>query len=149
MTCDLIEILESVDHKNAEWPPGFNREALLRRIRALSPSLDAISGRRFELDDHAQDASFCADLWIQRPSTKPNRIDVVFALRFSNFGDLFTVWSHCEAERLPDAAQARLIEETARAGFRFVPKEVLERAYSGPCSFARAATWGERYFDYL
>ena len=36
---------------------------------------------------------------IQRPGPQPNLIDTVFAPRFSNFSDLFTTWSHCQAEQ--------------------------------------------------
>lgn len=42
------------------------------------------------LDDRAQDASFFADLSIQTTGERPNWIDTVFAVRFSNFGGLFT-----------------------------------------------------------
>ena len=83
------EILEQYDDpKNAEYPPGFVWSSFHDRLMALQPELERIADRPFVLDDQVQDASFFADLSIQRSGSQPNLIDTVFAIRFSNFGGL-------------------------------------------------------------
>jgi hypothetical protein len=137
------------DPEHAEYPPTFDWSALRARVAALQPELERVAKRRFVLDDKAQDASFWGDLSIQRPAHKPNGIDTVFAVRFSNFAELFTSWHHCEGEQLSKEVAAALIAEVARAGFRFVPPAALDEAYSGRHPGFRGGTWWHRFFDYL
>ena len=80
MNPSVSDLLEAADDENAEYPHAFDRERLLQRLHNLRLRVEEIAGRRFELDDRAQDASFCADLSIQRPGAEPNWIDTVFAL---------------------------------------------------------------------
>ncbi|HEY6726670.1 MAG TPA: hypothetical protein VI197_21700 [Polyangiaceae bacterium] len=115
---------------------------------ALQPVLEHIAGRRFVLDDRVQDASFFADLSIQTPGPKPNWIDTVFALRFSNFADLFSTWSH-GPETLDHAVAKELVAAVAAAGFHFVPYEALQEPYTGRCGAIRPKVWWIRFFDYL
>jgi hypothetical protein len=143
---ELLDAADDPDH--AEHPPGFDWATLRVRTAALQPILERIAGRPFVLDDRAQDASFFADLSIQIPGSQPNWIDTVFAVRFSNFGDLFTTWSH-GPERLPDAIVAELVAAVEVAGFRFVPWEALEEPYNGRYPGFRSTTWWIRFFDYL
>jgi hypothetical protein len=146
----IRKLLEQADNAvHAEYPPGFDWSALRARVTALIPELKRIAGRELALDDQVQDASFFGDLSIQRPGPRPNWIDTVFALRFSNFGDLFTTWSHCQAEQLPDLVAARLVAATERAGFRFVPSGALDEPYSGRHPGISDARWWLRFFDYL
>ena len=119
---EVRHLLEGADDPvHTEFDPGLDRPAIRARVAALRPELEEIAGRAFELDDRAQDASFFADLSLQRPGPKPNWIDTVFAVRFSNFGSLFTTWSHCQAEHLPDEVVDQLLAAVSRAGFRYVP----------------------------
>jgi hypothetical protein len=137
------------DPEHAEYPPGFDWSALQARVAALRPKLEQIANREFVLDDQAQDATFFGDLSIQRPGPKPNWIDTVFALRFSNFGDLFTTWSHCKVEQLSNEVAAELVAQVERAGFRFVPPAVLDEPYSGLHPGFKGGPWWPRFFDYL
>jgi hypothetical protein len=114
----------------------------------LQPTLERIAGRPFVLDDGAQDASFFADLSIQTPGERPNWIDTMVAVRFSNFGRLFTTWSH-GPERLPAAVEAELVAAVEAAGFRFVPPGALDEPYTGRSEVFRSTTWWIRFFDYL
>jgi hypothetical protein len=143
----LLEQADDAEH--AEYPPEFDRSALWVRVAALQPVLERIAGRAFVLDDNAQDVSFFGDLSIQRPGAQPNWIDTVFAVRFSNFGNLFTTWSHCQVEQLPEATAAALVAATERAGFRFVPSSALDEPYSGHHPSFSGAVWWLRFFDYL
>src|SRR5262245_42736176 len=94
------ELLEEADDPtHAEVDPRLDWPAIHTRVATLLPELEQIAGRAVVLDDRVEDASFFADLSVQRPGPRPNWIDTVFAIRLSNFGRLFTTWSHCEAER--------------------------------------------------
>ncbi|HJT78239.1 MAG TPA: hypothetical protein VJ739_13630 [Gemmataceae bacterium] len=146
----IRELLDATDDsEHAEHPPGFDWSALRGRVTALQPELERVARRPFVLDDKVQDASFFADLFIRRPGPQTNWIDTVFAVRFSNFGRLFTTWSHCETEQLPKAVAAELIAAVERAGFRYVPPSVLDEPYSGRHPALRGSTWWIRFFDYL
>jgi hypothetical protein len=136
------------DPEHAEYPPGFERSALRARVAALRPGLERLAKRQFGLDDQAQDASFFGDLSIQRPAPEPGGIETVFAVRFSNFGDLFTSWRHCDGELLPEEVAAELVAQVARAGFRFVPPAALDEPYSGRHPGFQGGTWWHRFFEY-
>jgi hypothetical protein len=144
------KLLEQADDpRHAEYPPGFDWSALRARVASLQPELERIAGRTFVLDDKPQDASFFGDLSIQQPGPEPNCIDTLFAVRFSNFGDLFTIWNHCHAEELPEAVAAKLVSSVEQAGFRFIPAAALDELYSGRHPGFSGAAWWLRFFDYL
>jgi hypothetical protein len=151
MNPTLRELLDAADDPtHAEYPPGFDRAAMRSRVAALQLKLERIVGRAFVLDDTAQDASFCIDLTIQRPGPQPNWIDTVFAVRFSNFGELFTTWRHCQTEALSERVIAEVVTEVERAGFRYIPAAALDEAYSGRHpGVGRLYTWWIRFFDYV
>ncbi len=87
---ELLGVAEDLDH--AERLPGFDWVDLCVRVTSLWPA--QIAGQPFMLDDRAQDASWFADMSIQPPGPQPNWTDTVFAVRFSNFGELFITCSH-------------------------------------------------------
>jgi hypothetical protein len=145
-TRQLLDAADDPEH--TEYPPGFDWSGLRARVSALQPILERIAGRPFVLDDNAQDASFFGDLSIQRPGWQPNWIETVLAVRFSNFSDLFTTWSH-SSERLPESVAAKLVEAVQEAGFRFVSPAALEEPYTGRNPAFRDTTWGIRFFDYV
>jgi hypothetical protein len=125
----------------------IGRRSLLGSPRS-SWNWGRIAGRAFELDDRVQDATFFADLSVQRPGPKPNWIDTVFAVRFSYFGMLCTTWSHCETERLPDEVVEELLAAVSRAGFKYVPAEPLAAPYTGRNPAFAGSSWWIRFFDY-
>jgi hypothetical protein len=143
---EVLDAADDPDH--AEYPPGFDWAGLRARVAALQPVLERVAGRSFVLDDRAQDASFYADLSIQTTGERPNWIYTVFAVRFSNFGDLFTTWNYGPA-RLPDAVAAELVAAVEATGFRFVPPEALGEPYTGRNPGFRNTTWWIRFFDYV
>jgi hypothetical protein len=150
MEQSVRELLDAADDPtHVEDDPRIDWLAIHTRVAALRPELERIAGRAFVLDDRVQDATFFADLSIQRPGTRPNWIDTVFALRFSNFGWLFTTWSHCEAERLPDELAAELVAAVSRAGFRYVPASALDAPYTGRHPGFSGSSWWIRFFDYV
>lgn len=144
----IRELLDSADDtEHAEYPPGFGWLALQTRVRALQPVLETIAGCSFVLDDGAQDASFFGDLSVHITGERPNHIDTIFAVRFSNFGDLFTTWHTVDG--MPTAVATKLVEAVQTAGFRFIPSDALQEPYTGRSPGFRGAAWGIRYFDYL
>ncbi len=144
-----LELLCRADHPVAvECPPGFDRPALLARVSRLKPVLERLAGQSFVLDASVEDAGFVADLSIQRPGEGGRCIETVLALRFSNFGQLFTVWSVLP-EPLPEPLVAVLVEAASAAGFHYVCTDELDEAYTGSHRLFRHASWWERYFDYF
>jgi hypothetical protein len=144
------ELLDSADDPvHAEGDPGLDWLSIHARVTALQPELERLAGRPFVLDDQVQDASFFADLAIRRPGPQPNWIDTVFAVRFSNFGRMFTTWSHCQAEQLPPALVAQLIATVLQAGFRYVPASALDEPYTGRHPGFAGSSWWIRFFDYV
>lgn len=87
-------------------------------------------------------------LSIEVPGPRPNWIHTVFAVRFSNFADLFSTWSH-GPETLDDAVVKKLVAAVEAAGFHFVPYEALQEPYTGRCSDVGRTSWWIRFFDYL
>jgi hypothetical protein len=155
----IHELLEAVDDSiNTEHPPEFEWDILSARVELLKPELERIAGRPFDLDHEVQDASFFGDLGVYRlteqeaPLGRRERgrvLEAVFAVRFSNFGALFTTWSVCRTERLSDGLITELVRAVSLAGFLYVPTEALDEAYTGPNPAFDGATWWERYFDYF
>ena len=77
------------------------------------------------------------------------RTDTVFALRFSNFGMLFTTWSYGQAEQLSADVIEALVQATIAARFQYVPSERLRTPYTGENPAFADATWWDRFFDYV
>jgi len=150
MEQSVRELLDAADDPiQAERDSTLDWAAIRAFVVAVRSELERITGRPFVLDDTAQDASFYADLSIQRQGSQPNWIDTVFALRFSNFGRLFTTWSYCESERLPDGVAAELVAAAERAGFRYVSASALEAPYTGCHPGFAGSSWWIRFFDYV
>jgi hypothetical protein len=142
------EMLEEADDpEHAAGDPRLDWPVIHARVAALRPELERIAGRVFVHDDHVQDASFFADVSVQRPGPQPHRIDTVFALRFSSFGWLFTTWSSCETERLPPEVVEKLVAAVSWAGFHYVPASALEEPYTGRHLGFAGSSWWNRFFD--
>lgn len=150
MEPEVRELLEAADDPvHAECDPTLDWPAIHAQVAALRPELEGIAGRAIVQDKSVQDASFFTELSIHRPGSQPNWSDTVFAVRFSGFGKLFTTWSHCEAERLPDALVAQIVAAVERAGFRYVPAAALDVPYTGKHPGFGGSSWWIRFFDYV
>jgi len=148
-----LKFLELADHETAcEFPPGFNYRASMRRVEDLKPKLDTILGRSLQLDKNVQDASFFTELSIlESPKNGMNIYHCVLGVRFSSFGNLFTVWSNSIVEKINEARVAKVIAETEEAGFIYIDTETLEQRYTGKNQYlaGNIENWRERFFDYL
>jgi hypothetical protein len=145
---NTLKLLQAADDAtNVEFPPMFDWAGLRSQLLDLQPHLERIASRGFTLNDKVQDASFFGDLAIVKAGEKPNWFEYVFALRFSNFGRLFTTCNSSSEKLSPDIA-ARLIEAAATARFVYVEPEALDEAYAGANQVFTGATWWARFFDY-
>lgn len=143
-----LRLLQAADDAtNVECPPKFDWTGLQSQLLSLQPHLERIAGRTFTLDDKVQDASFFGDLAIVKAGERPNWFEYVFALRFSNFGKLFTVCNSSSEKLSPDTV-ARLVDAATTAGFAYVEPEALDEPYVGANRAFSEATWWARYFDY-
>ena len=131
--------LESADEPAAsDRPREFDPQTLRERVLGLRAELTQITGDEFYLDDDAQLAAFFGDLSSD-----------FFTVRFSNFGSLFTTWSHGgQKERYPDELIAELVQAVSLAGFRYVTMEQLETPYTGRHKHVATETWWDRFFEW-
>jgi len=148
-----LKLLELADHETAcESPPDFNHRASMKRVEDLKPKLSAIVGKSFEMDLNVQDASFFTELQIlEPPNYGVNMYHYVLGVRFSSFGNFFTVWSNSISEKIDDAKIAEVIATTEAAGFVYMDAETLEQKYTGKNQYlvGDVENWWSRFFDYM
>jgi hypothetical protein len=150
MDAKMLLLLQSADDpEHCEQPWEFDRRAAMSRVELVIPELERIIGRPLELDTAVQDASFFTEIWLRRPAAKAGYIDVLIAVRFSAFADLFTVWTSCPDEPLPEALVQRVVAAVEEFGFRFVDEDSLAEPYSGANEAFVGETWWYRFFEYL
>jgi len=152
VNAEKLKLLELADHVTAcEFPLGFNYRTSTKQVEDIKPKLDAIAGEPFELDLNVQDASFFTELHILEPANYGvNMYYYVLGIRFSSFGNFFTVWSNSISEKIDISKIAEIISETEAAGFVFIDAETLEQKYTGKNRhLANLDNWRLRYFDYL
>ena len=155
MDATKLQLLEMTDDLVAcEYPVNFDFRVSMQRVKALKPKLDAIAGKTFEIDENVQDASFFTELAIFEEadfsSNTGKIIYTVLGIRFSSFGNLFTIWSNSVTEKLKQSKVDEIIAETERHGFVFVEVEALDEPYTGKhLHLSHLENWWLRYFDYL
>jgi hypothetical protein len=67
------------------------------------------------------------------------------AVRFSSFGNLFTVWSNTTLPKLTIESVVSLLESS---GFLYVLPECLDEPYTGQNAVFLGQPWRVRFFDY-
>lgn len=142
-------LLDADDPVASECPEGFDWTTAMARVGALVPALEATVGRPLTIDNNVQDASFFTDVACHREVSHPGMgrvLEWVIAVRFSCFGNLFTVV--CAADVAPSVVD-RVIAVVSGAGFVHVPASELSEPYTGPHPSFRTTTWWIRFFDYL
>jgi len=147
MKPETLRLLEEADDPvGTEFPKDGGGEDLWRRIQGLVAPLERIVGRPLRLDEGVQDASFATDIALVEEEPKGVYAPVL-AVRFSNFGRLFTVWS---SSGTPDPDLCRRIVETVRAeGFVYIEEAELSEPYTRRNPHLKDTTWWIRFFDYL
>jgi hypothetical protein len=150
MDAKMLLLFQSADDpERCEYPSGFDERAAITRVESVIPQLERILGVPLELDTAVQDASFFTEISLQRPAPEAGYIDVVIGVRFSSFGDLFTVWSSCSFGGLARTAVQQVVTAVEEHGFHYVEEDVLAEPYTGPNPAFSGSTWGYRFFEYL
>lgn len=142
-------LLDADDPVAYELPAGFDWTRAMTRVRALVPSLEAIVARPLTVDGNVQDASFFTEVACHREVSHPGMgcvLEPIIAVRFSCFGDLFTVVS---AAGVAPSVLEQVIARVADAGFVHVPASELSEPYTGRHPSFHTTTWWIRFFDYL
>ena len=157
MKKEIIRLLEaSDDPENCEYPREFNRYTSLGRVIDLKYELEKIVGRSFELEDRIFDSSYFAELDIKEP-TPAKVLDLgevtlrVVRLRFSCFGNLFTILEESLIDKLSLSVIKEIIAAAESHGFVYIDEGILlEEPYTG-CNkeLKDISSWWERYFDYI
>ena len=138
MKRDIIKLLKAADDpENCEYPQDFDLSAAIARVIELKYDLDRIVGRPFEIEDRIFDASYFAELEIKEPS--PTKVlDLgevtlrVVRLRFSCFGNFFTILEESLIEKLSRSVIKEIIESAEVHGFVYIDEEILiEEPYTG------------------
>jgi hypothetical protein len=154
----LRELLEKHDDPDGgEFPVGANAPAykvMAESVTSIQRALRDELSLSLENSGGAQDCSFHAEIHVLHPSSyRPNGV-IAFtpeiAIRFSNFGRLFTIYSALPEllPRYPVDAIRAIVE---RHGWTYVPADQLHVIYDGRNTLLRNGvnTWWIRYFDYL
>ena len=128
---------------------AFSTDELRQSVLAVHGRLRAELGLELERDGIPNSGPYFDSLEDRRTvAGNPRHVYSAFAVRFSNFGRLFTVYGDDAKEfaALP-ADQARRIAE--EEGWSFVPAEALEEPYDGVYLSHRWPEWAwwDRYFS--
>jgi hypothetical protein len=155
MDIPTLRLLEQIDARRSvhpEYPDDFDWTHEIAQVRALAPVIEQIIGRPCTVDDHVQDASFLADIAAYEPASVrvggSNVIVAALAVRFSNFGRLFTTWSSTQTSPDP-AVVTEVINAVRERGYIYVDGAMLEVPYTGIDPRYKSGTWWIRFFDYL
>jgi hypothetical protein len=157
MKKNIIKLLKAADDpENCEYPRDFDWLAAMSRVIDLKPDLDRIVGQPFEINDRIFNASFFVELVIKelKPIKVFNLGEVtlkVVCLRFSCFGNFFTITEESLTDILSRSVIKDLITAAEARGFVYIDEEILlNEPYTG-CNkeLKDLASWWERYFDYI
>jgi hypothetical protein len=152
MDPDQLRLLLDIDARYAgelECPAGFDRVAALDEVHRLLPLLGEATGRRFDLDDSAQDASFFAELVthdIVTDARGDRATEILLAVRFSSFARLCTAWS-APANPPPPGLVAQVADVVRAHGYVFIDSDGLDGPYTGNARWK--ISWRSRFFDYV
>jgi hypothetical protein len=154
MEATKLKLFESVDDPQAcECPSNFDWQDSMSRVKASKSGLESLVGLTFLIDENVQDASFFTELAILGRERYVSGIGKIvgskIVIRFSCFGNLFTVYSTSEDEKLEESIVEIIIAEVARHGFVYVEADGLEEKYTGVNPHLQGQSWWVRYFDYL
>ena len=157
MKRDIIKLMKAADDpENCEYPRDFDFRAAMASVIELKYDLDRIVDRPFEIEDRIFDASYFAELEIKEPS--PIKVlDLgevtlrVVRLRFSCFGNFFTILEESLIEKLSRSVIKEIIAAAEVHGFVYIDEEILiEEPYTG-CNkeLEDLGSWWESYFKYI
>jgi hypothetical protein len=144
---ELLRVLAAADDPtHTEYPPDFDWQEAMKKVRDIRPALEHIAGRALEFDDQVQDATYFAAFSITGPiEGKPNYRREAFAIYFSSFGHLVAVWND---GILSTRALDKIIGKMKDHGFVVVNANQLEEPYTGCHPGFASGRWLDRFFNY-
>lgn len=156
MKKEIHDFLLSVDEKdNWEFPKNGRWDLPFEEVQSIKPEIESLVGKTLDIDKNVQDASFLTDLGLldDRHYDREKGVgslSYLFAIRFSNFGRMFTIWGSewpTNKDQYNLDSVLRLLESK---GFKYIPADELGELYDGVNKpFEPMLTWWIRYFDYL
>lgn len=151
MDIKLLHTLKTLD--NSQYYASlhnFNFKQAIEFVKKLKSKLKKIAGHSFVLHEHIRDTTFFADLSIEDRQTDEigkTTIYTVLGIRFSCFGNLFTIWSNSTKQLDKDKIKA-IIEAVEASGFVYVDIDSLDEPYLDENN-RYSGSWWDRYFEYL
>jgi len=149
MESAVIQKLRAADCDAYEYPPNFNWESEMKRVKGLIWNLENRLGVILKVDENVQDASYFAEIYHRYLDRETNQWNTPISFMFSSFGGLFTQWSNSDFCRPPTKNIEDAVEYIGSQGFVFVSGDVLEQKYDGLATRLHGYTWHARYFSYL
>lgn len=146
MKQETLELLKKYDdHENWEYPSDFNWSVEIKKVEELIPYLKELIGKPIVLDDKMQDASFFAELSHDEDLSVSG-----FNIRFSAFGNLFTLWQMHNSFTVTPEVKQKVIDFVSSKGFTYIDPTDLGEEYPGKeYGIPSICTWWDRYFDWL
>ncbi|GIK38789.1 MAG: hypothetical protein BroJett011_26220 [Chloroflexota bacterium] len=153
MDSELLSILKTYDKPEYKKypPPDFDYKHMLARVKELKPTIKKIVGRSLVLHDYFQyPTSFFADLSVEElhtADTGQTYIRTIVGIRFSCFGNLFTIWSS-SSEPLEAKKITAIVEAVEARGFVYIDMASLDEPYYAE-NHRLSGTWWDQYFELL
>ena len=145
-----ISLLQLVDDPiRVEASKDFKRDVEIDRVIRVQEELEQIVNLTFSLDDKIEDAPFYAELRSHNRSHYSKQEETILGIRFSSFGNLFTIWNYPSTLQLSAEVVDGIVGIVGRSGFVYISFEYLQEAYNGSNSTFFGKSWFERYFDYI
>jgi hypothetical protein len=139
---DQLEgLLQRLDEgEPRDRPTTFDYDSVSARFHEVRRALEAEfrTDLRFETGAKIQDAAFHSYVALPSPLGPAS-------VRFSNFGDLTSIWS--DEKTVPPEILVRAIGVLERHGYVYVPFSLLERPFTQDDPNIR--DWWTRFFDYV
>ena len=140
-TNDLLKLHD--DPANTSASVRFDSTCAFKRFRLFLYELNAAAGDdfRFECGGQTEDATFHSQVFIS-----DSEDDICF-IRFSNFGDLVSIYSDHEVDRQLNKLILSLL---AKHNYTYLPFAETALEYTG-LNAGRAGidTWWSRYFGWI
>ena len=134
---------------NSDWASRYSE------VEATKPKIEAIVGWPLDIDRNVQDASFLTDIGLLDAryydrKTNTGALYYIFAIRFSNFGHMFTLHGAEWEERYDELQLGTVIKLLESQDFAYIPADQLASLYDGVNEpLSNGFTSWTRFFDYL
>lgn len=129
-----------------EYPSGFDHLAAIAKFEAFSKELSLSLGLplKTETGSYIQDASFHSQIYV------PQTDDRYAQVRFSNFGNMVSVFSVFEDQPVTEDMLEIIKVLLEKHGYVYVPESILDQPYTGRNpGVTGISNWATRFFDWV